>query len=89
MEVMPEVVIKYKKPETLKILNGLTKYFDIPRGKEKDKKITSLNSVTTIPRGTSINVEEPREAFSGRNINAAELRKAAWQQKNDLYKRDD
>jgi uncharacterized protein (DUF427 family) len=25
---MPEVTIKYKKPETLKILKGLAKYFD-------------------------------------------------------------
>jgi hypothetical protein len=35
---MPEVVIKYKKPETLKILRGLAKYFDFTVANEKEKK---------------------------------------------------
>jgi hypothetical protein len=34
-----------------------------------------------VPRDTTIKVEELREVFSGRNIDAAELRKTAWQRK--------
>jgi hypothetical protein len=33
---MPEVTIKYKKPETLKILKGLAKYFDFKVSSAKD-----------------------------------------------------
>ena len=37
---MPEVIVTYKKPETLKILKGLAKYFDftVSVGKQEQKK---------------------------------------------------
>jgi hypothetical protein len=36
---MPEVTITYKKPETLKILKGLAKYFDF---KISSKRISHI-----------------------------------------------
>jgi hypothetical protein len=35
---MPEVIIKYNKPETLKILKGLGKYRDFRVAASKDEK---------------------------------------------------
>jgi len=45
---MPEVVIKYKKPETLKVLKSLAKYFDFKISENKVKP-ASVNDVTIIP----------------------------------------
>jgi hypothetical protein len=39
---MPEIIIKYKKPETLKILKGLAKYLDFKVSSNKIKKMTLM-----------------------------------------------
>ncbi len=75
---MPEVIIKYKKPETLKILKGLAKYFDFKVSVVKEESV-NLNGVTFIPGDKSINLSGMEEIFTGRNIDAKELRKKAWQ----------
>ena len=77
---MPEVTIKYKKPETLKILKSLAKYFDftVSSGKKEPKNI---NGVTVIPGNKYIDTSELEEIFTRNNIDAAKLRKEAWQRK--------
>jgi len=76
--VMPEVVIKYKKPETLKILKGLAKYFDFKVSTEK-KKAVKVNGVTVIPGDESIDISDMEALFSAKSLDAKELRKKAWQ----------
>jgi len=77
---MPEVVIKYKKPETLKILRGLAKYFDFKVSAKKTEEI-SINGVTIIPADKSIDASDLTELFTAKNLDAAKLRKEAWQRK--------
>ena len=77
---MPEVIIKYKKPETLKILKGLAKYFDFKVSTIKQKvKTHKLNGLTIIPASEKFDPTEMTELFTGKNIDAAKLRKEAWQ----------
>lgn len=76
---MPEVVIKYKKPETLKILKLLAKYLDfeiVP--KNEDNKI---NGVSFIPGDKTIDIQELSKIFTGKNLDAKQLRKDAWTRK--------
>lgn len=91
---MPEVTIKYQKPETLKILKGLAEYFDFEikpfSSNEKmlddilvseDQKIPkeySINGVTIISGDPSIDITELREVFTGKNLDAKKLREEAW-----------
>ena len=78
---MPEVVIKYKKPETLKILKGLAKYFDFKVTENRNNPV-SVNGVTIIPGDKRIDITDLTEVFTGKNIDAAKLRKEAWQRKS-------
>lgn len=79
---MPEVIIKYKKPETLKILKGLAKYFDFKVSSSKQKiKTYKLNGVTIIPASEKFNPADMTELFTAKNVDAAKLRKEAWQRK--------
>lgn len=72
---MPEVIIKYKKPETLKILKGLAKYLDFQVSADKDK--SPLDDIL-IPGDKSLDIEALREVFTGKDIDAKELRRSAW-----------
>jgi len=80
---MPEVIIKYKKPETLKILKSLAKYFDFKVSTEKPKKKEpyKINGVTIIPASEAFDPTDMTELFTEKNIDAAKLRKEAWQRK--------
>jgi len=75
---MPEVTITYKKPETLKILKGLAKYFDFKVAANKETMVKS-NNVTITPGDESVDITEMEELFSNKNLDAKELRKKAWQ----------
>jgi len=75
---MPEVIIQYKKPETLKILRGLAKYFDFKISTVKTKTY-KINGVTVIPGDTSIVPDDLSDIFLDRNLNAEKLREKAWQ----------
>ncbi len=79
---MPELVIKYKNKKTLEALKDLSKYFGfsvvLPK-KPAPKKNFTINGVTIIPGDSSIDVSELEIIFSGRNIEAKQLRKDAWQ----------
>jgi hypothetical protein len=74
---MPEVVIKYKKPETLKILKGLAKYFDFKISSPKEKQKKSLDDIL-IAGDKSLDISSLTEIFSGKNLDASELRKEMW-----------
>ena len=74
---MPEVVIKYKKPETLKMLKSMAKYFDFIVSPKKEKMV-SVNGVTIIPADKKIDISSLEKIFSGKNIKPAELRASAW-----------
>ena len=75
---MPQITISYKKPETLKILKSLAKYLDFQVSADKDK--SRLDDIL-IPGDPSIDISELREIFSGKNIDAKQLRKQAWERK--------
>lgn len=77
---MPEVTIKYKKPETLKILKGLAKYFDFKISAKKSEPFT-INGVTIIPADKNVDTSDLTKLFTGKDIDAAKLRKEAWQRK--------
>ena len=50
---MPEVIIKYKNPGTLKILKSLAKYLDFKVSKEKSNEY-SVNGVTIVKRDLNV-----------------------------------
>ncbi|MBS1519700.1 MAG: hypothetical protein JST50_01785 [Bacteroidetes bacterium] len=74
---MPEVIIKYKKPETLKILKGLAKYFDFKISSPGNKKNQSLEDIL-IPGDKTLDVSSLNKVFTGKNIDASDLRKNMW-----------
>jgi len=83
---MPEVIIKYNNPKTLEALKDLSKYFDFiiskPKSKRKDmlpKNTFTINGVTVIQGDASIDISEMSDVFTGKNIDAKELRRTAWQ----------
>ncbi len=83
---MPEVTITYKNPKTLEALKDLSKYFDFiiskPKTKKKDKlpdNTFTINGVTVVRGDSSIDISEMSDVFTGKNIDAKELRKEAWQ----------
>ena len=71
---MPEVIIKYKKPETLKILKGLAKYFDFKVSSSKTKSEQTLEDIL-IPGDKTLDISSLNEIFTGKNIDAYDLRK--------------
>ena len=78
---MPEVTVKYKKPETLKILKSLAKYFDFKISAKKSEPFT-LNGVTIIPADKNVDTSDLTKLFTDKDIDAAKLRKEAWQRKS-------
>ena len=74
---MPEVTIQYKKPETLKILKGLAKYFDFKVSKPKEATKSALDDIL-IPGDTTLDISPLNDVFTGKNLDAAELRKKMW-----------
>ena len=77
---MPEVTVKYNKPETLKILKGLAKYFDFKISAKKTEPF-KINGVTIIPADKNADTTDLTKLFTGKDIDAAKLRKEAWQRK--------
>jgi hypothetical protein len=81
---MPEITIKYKNKKTLDALIDFSKYFDfsvVLPNKKTVEKISNINGVTIISANKSINISEIENIFTGKNIIAKEIRKAAWQRK--------
>ncbi|QKJ30419.1 hypothetical protein HQ865_11850 [Mucilaginibacter mali] len=78
---MPEVTIKYKKPETLKILKGLAKYFDFVISTKPEAKGTKPVDDIIIPGDKSLDISVLDDIFTGKNLDAKQLRKDAWERK--------
>lgn len=73
---MPEVTIKYKKPETLKILKGLARYLDfqVANGSKKKRSFDDI----IIPGDKNADISALQEVFTGKNIDAKKLREELW-----------
>lgn len=78
---MPEVVIKYKTPKTLRALKDFAKYFDFTISPALKDETLKLNGVTIISGQKSSKLFKVNQIFSGKNINAKDLRKKAWERK--------
>lgn len=76
---MPEVTITYKKPETLKVLKGLAKYFDF-KVSNKSKENKSFDDIL-IPGDKNADISALHSVFTGKNIDAKKLRSELWQRK--------
>ena len=81
---MKEVTIKYKSNKTLEALKDLGKYFGFSisePGPSKKKLKVQINGVTVVPGDESIDVSELHEIFTGKQLNAAQLRSSGWERK--------
>ena len=84
---MKKVTIRYDNPKTLKLLKAIAKYFDLSissaRHSEsmKSKKLKYINGVPYTAGNTAIDICELFELFTGKNIDARELRTNAWMSK--------
>jgi tRNA splicing ligase len=77
---MPEVIITYKKPETLKVLKILAKYLDFEISSHKAKKETKpykIRGVTIIPATEKFDQSDITDIFTDNNSDAAKLKKEA------------
>lgn len=77
---MPEVIIKYEDPETLKVLEDLAKSMNFEVFKEDDN-VYFINGVKIVKGNNNADLSEIRQLFTEKNINAKTLRKEAWQRK--------
>lgn len=80
---MKKVTITYKSNKTLQALEAMSKYFGFTLSTpiENKEKAGSQNNTSIIPGNPAIDISELNSIFSGKNIDAAELRKTAWQRK--------
>jgi hypothetical protein len=72
---MPEVIVTYKKPETLKVLKSLAKYFDFKVSSAKSKE--NLGDIL-IPGDKALDISVLSAVFKDKNLDAKELREKAW-----------
>lgn len=81
---MYEVVIKYKNRKTLKVLAVLGEFLGftiaIPDKKHKDK-MYYINGIQILQRDAKIDIKDINAIFTGKDIDAKNLRKSAWQRK--------
>ena len=81
---MHEVVIKYKNQKTLKALTALGEYLgftitDPEKGKKKE--VYHINGIPVESGDPEIDMQDLTTAFTGKNIDAKNLRESAWQRK--------
>jgi len=78
---MPEITIEYEKPETLKILKTISKYFNfrVLAVRPGKKTLLTVNGVTIVLADKAVDTSGMEAVFSGRNIDASDLRAKAWQ----------
>ncbi len=83
---MPDITVTYEKPETLKILKEISKYFGftISASKtRKNKEITTVNGVTMRRKSDdvkTINNAEMNDIMERGQMDAKKLR-SQWQRK--------
>jgi prolyl-tRNA editing enzyme YbaK/EbsC (Cys-tRNA(Pro) deacylase) len=71
---MPELVIKYKNKKTLNALTDFAKYFEFSIVKPEEK----ATNVTIISGDNTIDTSELETVFTGKKLNAKQLRENAW-----------
>jgi len=76
---MPQVIIDYEKPETLKLLKGLAKdwNFKITTALQKGSSPDDI----LVKGDSSIVPDDLSDIFLGRGLDAKKLRETAWQRK--------
>ena len=77
---MPEVIIKYENPETLKVLEDLSKTMNFEVFKEDDN-VYFVNGVKIVKGNKDVDLSDIRQLFTEKNIDAKTLRREAWQRK--------
>lgn len=81
---MKEVTIKYKSNKTLEALKDLGKYLGFSVSEKtvsKRKEEIKINGVTMVPGDESIDISELHEVFTGKGLNATQLRSSGWERK--------
>ncbi|MDR6782718.1 hypothetical protein ABIE26_000795 [Pedobacter africanus] len=81
---MKEVTIKYKSNKTLEALKDLGKYLGFSvceKTVSKRKEEIKINGVTMVPGDESIDISELHEVFTGKGLNATQLRSSGWERK--------
>nr|WP_121272153.1 hypothetical protein [Pedobacter schmidteae] len=81
---MKEVTIKYKSNKTLEALKDLGKYLGFSvseRVSSKRNEQNHINGVTVVPGDESIDISELHEVFTGKGLNATQLRSSGWERK--------
>ena len=79
---MKEVTVKYKSNKTLQALRDMGKYLGFTVDEQPSAKKSDINlikGVHIIPGDNSIDLTELHEIFTGRELDAAELRSSGWQ----------
>ena len=73
---MPEIIIQYKTPKTLKFLKNISKYFDfeISYPKKIAGNVQVINGVTIVKGKGKLNNAEMEEIFTKNNFDAKKLR---------------
>lgn len=74
---MPQITITYKSEKSLKALKDFSKYFDFVIEKSSKNQIASANR-NIILGDKSIDISELSEIFTGKKLNANQLRKDLW-----------
>jgi hypothetical protein len=75
---MKEVTIKYRNNKTLEALKDLGKYLGFSVSENtvsKSKEDFYINGVRVIPGDESIDISELHEVFTGKDLNATQLRR--------------
>jgi len=81
---MKEATIKYKSNKTLEALRELGKYLGFTvneQSNSKKEKMSFINGVPVIPGDDTIDIADLHTIFTGKGLNAAELRNSGWQRK--------
>ena len=76
---MPEVIIKYTHPKTLKALLALSELLDFTISKPAEKKNADfiyINDVPIIPGNRSIDISDMHEIIGRNKMNAKAIRQS-------------
>ncbi len=81
--IMPEVIISYEKPETLKVLEVLAEplAFEIVISELEDVSRQKAVDAITVPADKEADITQLFQAFTGKNLDAKTLREQLWRTK--------
>jgi hypothetical protein len=75
---MPEITIRYKSKKTLNALKDLAKYFDFSIVPKQNSAEAYSDYDLIIPPSEKLDLNALRKLFSGKDIDAKELRNSLW-----------